>query len=196
MFHIEQLQHPVIRASDLRIGPGERVALSGSSGTGKSVCLRCLADLLPCEASLTLDGQHHRDMPAHVWRRQVMYMPAEPAWWSNRVADHFPEQLRLPFSRLGLSEDLLEQDPLRLSSGQRQRLALLRTLAREPRVLLLDEPTANLDDDNARKVEALLEEWSSAGGMLLFTSHDARQRKRLAGKLWRILDHEVVEQAW
>lgn len=196
MFRIESLQHPVVRASNLAIDHGQRVALSGSSGTGKSVFLQCLADLMPCESRLSLDDALHTSMSAHEWRRRVMYMPAEPAWWSKRVADHFPEQLRQPFSRLGLQEDLLEKDPLKLSSGQRQRLALLRALAREPAVLLLDEPTANLDEDNALRVEALLEDWSKAGGILLFTSHDPRQRKRLAQRLWRIIDGEIQEQEW
>ena len=196
MFRIDSVQHPVVHAQSLSIAPGERVALSGSSGTGKSVFLQCLADLIPCDAQLDLDEQAHTSMPAHRWRQQVMYMPAEPAWWSKRVADHFPEQLRQPFSRLGLQEDLLERDPLRLSSGQRQRLALLRVLAREPKVMLLDEPTANLDEDNALKVEATLADWCDQGGILLFTSHDPRQRKRLGQRLWRILEGEVKEQPW
>lgn len=196
MLQIDSLQHPVIRADNLTIAAGERVALAGSSGTGKSVFLQCLADLIPSQLTVSLDGVAHTDVKGHQWRQWLMYMPAEPAWWTKRVADHFPEQLRVPFSQLGLQEDLLERDPLRLSSGQRQRLALLRVLAREPRIMLLDEPTANLDEDNAQRVEAAIEKWCDKGGTVLFTSHDPRQRKRLGQRLWQIDDGAVQEHEW
>lgn len=196
MLHLQSLQHPVVSASDLSLADGDVVALSGSSGSGKSVFLRCLADLLPANQQMTLNGVPHTAMSAHAWRGRVMYVPAESAWWSNQVQDHFPEYLTVPFSSVGLTEDLLWQDPSRLSSGQRQRLALLRALARNPSVLLLDEPTANLDEKTAEQVEATLQHWAGKGVAILFASHDARQRKRLASRLWRVQNGTVEEQAW
>ncbi len=75
-----------------------------------------------------------------------------------------------------------------MSSGQRQRLALLRALAREPRVLLLDEPGSHLDTDSNHLMEAMLSDWLSQGHMAVVVSHDQTQRQRLGGHDWRLHD--------
>lgn len=195
LLHIARLEHPLVHATDLAVQAGERICLSAPSGAGKSVFLQCLADLLPNDASIDFDGQPREQIVAHQWRRLVCYVASESAWWSNRVIDHFPGQSSLPLSTLNLSNDLLERSPTGLSSGQRQRLALLRALAREPRVLLLDEPTANLDERNTDAVEALLQEWTGKGNALVFTSHNVQQQMRLATRRWSISDGRVEEQA-
>ena len=87
-------------------------------------------------------------MPAPEWRRRVALLPAEPRFWSATVAGHFPAgspSLPRELASLGLDARVRDADPARLSTGERARLALLRLLARSPEVLLLDEPTANLD---------------------------------------------------
>lgn len=181
-----------LQAAGLSLQPGDCVSLAGASGTGKSLFLRALADLLPHEGRLLLDGVDCADLPATDWRRQVMLVPPEAAWWAARVADHFPDG-RLPTaaSRLNLPGDIGARDPASLSSGESQRLAFLRALARRPRVLLLDEPTANLDADNARHLEAVLCEWLAGGGMAVLVSHDETQRQRLCNRHWQIRDNRV-----
>ncbi len=131
---------------DLQARRGECVCILGKSGSGKSVLLRLVADLDPGEGTVLLDGVDRNSGSGPAWRRRVVYQAAEPAWWGATVAEHFPEDTRELLAGwlvdVGLPGDVLQADITRLSTGERQRLALLRSLARKPAVLLLDEPTA------------------------------------------------------
>lgn len=195
LLDIRALEHPVIAAANLSVAAGERICLSAPSGAGKSVFLQCLADLLPHTGEVLFEGQSRAGIVAHQWRRLVCYVAAESAWWAPRVIDHFPDQCAPPLSQLQLDNSLLERAPAQLSSGQRQRLSLLRALARQPRVLMLDEPTANLDENNTDAVEALLQAWSEDGNALIFTSHNVQQQMRLATRRWVIRHGQVEESA-
>jgi len=180
---------------DLTLDTGECVGLSGPSGSGKTRFLRCVADLDVHEGRLWLDGTASESIPAHDWRRRVALLPAESAWWHDEVGPHFPsrpEPGRL--ESLGFSEEVLGWRVDRLSSGEKQRLAVLRLLAVEPRVLLLDEPTANLDQDNIDGVEALIEDYRrDRGAAAIWVSHDPRQLERVAGRRVRIAAGRFTE---
>lgn len=173
----------------LDIAPGERVVLMGPSGAGKSVLLRLVADLDPGQGEVQLDGRPRESFTGPAWRQQVMYVAAEPAWWSSELAEHFPtpgwQALPPLVLRLGLREAVLTTPVPQLSTGERQRLALLRALLRAPAVLLLDEPTAALDEDSTAAVETLLQEHQTAGLSLLWITHSRTQAQRLGGRcLW------------
>ena len=135
----------------LDVDAGDCVCISGASGTGKSQLLRALADLDPHEGQLWLASRPCTEMPAHEWRAAVGLLPPESSWWLPAVHEHFRDGMPVPLERVGLTTAILDKPVTRLSSGERQRLALLRLLANRPRVLLLDEPTANLDPDNTRR---------------------------------------------
>lgn len=167
---------------DLQLPPGTCALVTGRSGAGKSRLLRMVADLDPHEGQAWL-GEHARDtMPAPVWRRQVCYVPAEPGWWDDSVRVHFPHaELAAPLlARLGLPDDILDAPVARLSTGERQRLALLRALSPSLRCLLLDEPTAALDPDTAQRVVALLQDVKAAGVAILLVTHHPGQFDALA----------------
>jgi ABC-type iron transport system FetAB ATPase subunit len=172
---------------DFEIQAGECVAIQGPSGAGKSVLLRMLADLDPHEGEVFLDGRSSKAMPAPAWRAQVVYQAAEPAWWEATAGAHFSDAQRgfadKTLAALGLSPALLDTDIERLSTGERQRLALVRSLAAEPRVLLLDEPTAALDPDSVMRTEALLSSCLTRGMALLIVTHSADQAQRLAQRI-------------
>ena len=87
---------------------------------------------------------------------------------------------------LGLAPALLTQTVATASTGERQRLALIRTLLLEPRVLLLDEPTSGLDEDAAARVEAVLGERLAAGVAVLLVTHDGRLAERMGHRRLRI----------
>jgi ABC-type iron transport system FetAB ATPase subunit len=178
----------------LHVGPialqaarGECIAILGPSGSGKSVFLRLVADLDSGEGRVVLDDIDRAALSGPEWRRRVIYQAAEPAWWGMGVAEHFPagldrDMLAGWIAELGLPRDVLQADIARLSTGERQRLALLRSLAHRPMVLLLDEPTASLDPATTLAVEALLAREQAAGLTLLWVTHSHEQAVRVAAR--------------
>lgn len=165
----------------LTVQPTEVVCLSGPSGAGKTRLLRAVADLEPHQGAVAFNGTGQNDVPAHRWRRQVMLVPAESQWWEDRVLDHFPAGEVAGWQALGFREDPSHWEISRLSSGEKQRLSLLRALALAPGALLLDEPTANLDGATRQATETWLQERIAASGMpVLWVAHDADQIARVA----------------
>jgi len=158
---------------------GQCLGVSGPSGSGKSLMLRALADLDPHRGLVALDGADAGSMAAHTWRKRVGYLPASSAWWAERVGDHFAPGTVI--DSLGFGNEVLDWEVRRLSSGEKQRLGLLRMLAQSPKVLLLDEPSANLDPENAAAIEALLQAMLKEGSrVMILVSHDEAQLDRLA----------------
>jgi ABC-type bacteriocin/lantibiotic exporter with double-glycine peptidase domain len=181
------LQVHTLKGIDLQIEPGRCVGLTGPSGSGKSLFLRALADLDPHEGRVRLDGVEAGQMPAHQWRRLVGLLPAESAWWHDSVGPHLGEAPAEWLNALGFDAAVLDWQISRLSSGERQRLALLRLLVLRPKVLLLDEPTANLDHANIERVEALLAEVRrSRPLMVVWVSHDLEQLRRNCDPVYRV----------
>jgi len=180
----------------LSIATGEVVCISGASGSGKTRLLRAVADLEPHGGDCLLGDIRQSETPAHRWRRQVMMVPAESQWWHETVGEHFDagdapgdavQALDLPGEATSWSID-------RLSSGEKQRLALIRALVREPRALLLDEPTANLDAESIRRVERwLLEIIQHRELPTLWVAHDAEQIRRVSNRQFRIRDGRLRE---
>ena len=176
------------------VDAGECVCLTGPSGAGKSLLLRAIADLIPHQGDASLDDHLCSRMKPTLWRRQVGYLPAESHWWSDRVGDHFPQPHAESFQELGFGIDVLDWQISRLSTGERQRLALLRLLANQPRALLLDEPTASLDAIGVTRVETLLGKYRQEHqAPLLWVSHDSDQIARVAQRVFT-LRHGRVEE--
>lgn len=176
--------------------PGETLVLSGPSGTGKTLILRALADLDPHEGLVLLEGREQSDYAVTEWRRKVAYLPAESAWWSDEVGDHFTDGISIPWETLGFDASVRGWKISRLSSGERQRLAILRLLVNRPRMLLLDEPTANLDAGNTGLVERLIGDYlNDHSASAVWVSHDAEQRQRLGASVMMIVDGQWREQA-
>ncbi|QRY80672.1 ATP-binding cassette domain-containing protein [Pseudomonas sp. PDNC002] len=166
---------------DLDLEPGRCTVLSGPSGIGKSLLLRMIADLDPNQGAVSLGGMSRESQPAHVWRRWVTYVPAESGWWEDDVAAHFADldAARRLLPHVNLDPALLAAQVTQLSTGERQRLALVRALVQQPHFLLLDEPTAALDPASRERVEQLLLEIKAQGAGLLVVTHDPEQAGRL-----------------
>lgn len=197
MLETRQLQRLHVGPVTLQVEGGTCVSIEGRSGSGKSVLLRMIADLDPHEGDVLLDGQACSRMPAPQWRRRVSYVAAAAGWWNDRVGPHFRDAaaLRELLPRVGLASDVAQWEVARLSTGERQRLALLRAMTAENRVLLLDEPTSGLDAESTGVVEALLRERLAQGTTLLLVTHDPQQAVRLAHRRYRLVDGQLQESS-
>ena len=173
----------VLDGVSLSVDPGEIVDVVGPSGSCKSTLLRALARLLPdATGSLTLEGSPAQTIAPSRWRRLVALLPQKPTMVAGTIRDNLALPWRFAVHRdapapsdHALAEQLdrlgmdvaLDRDASRLSVGQAARVAFLRTLLTHPRVLLLDEPDAALDDVSADAMGALTAEFARvrvAGG--------------------------------
>jgi len=177
----------------LAIEKGECVGLSGRSGSGKTLFLRAIADMETHVGTICLDGTEQALIPAPAWRRQVALLPAESQWWSDTVGDHFATSAASGFKRLGFDADILAWPVSRLSSGERQRLALLRLMENQPHLLLLDEPTANLDEENSAKVEELIRTYrEETGAAVVWVGHHKVQLCRVASRFFEMENGRMI----
>jgi ABC-type iron transport system FetAB ATPase subunit len=169
----------------LQIAGGRVTGLQGASGAGKTLLLRAIADLDPHQGQARLGDMHCTQVPAPVWRKTVALLPAESFWWFDRVGEHFLQPLQeestARLEQLGFAREVMDWEVSRLSTGEKQRLAIARLLQNKPAALLLDEPTASLDAANIECVETLLLDYCRQQQVpLLWVSHDSGQLDRVA----------------
>jgi len=179
---------------DLSIDAGECVSLRGPSGSGKSLLLRAIADLDLHQGEVWLDDEACVQIPAPQWRRQVALLPVESQWWLDEVGAHFPGADCPWLAPLGFDEAALGWQVSRLSSGEKQRLALARALMNQPRVLLLDEPTASLDEASAAALETVVADYRDKNSAaVLWVSHSAAQAARVATRHYQLTPQGLQE---
>jgi len=188
---------PALRFADVEAAQGAQLLLRGPSGSGKSTLLALVAGLLtPRAGRVVVAGTDVGALPRgarDAWRGQALGFVPQRLHLSESLT--VAENLALPFvagglpvdhariaallQRLGL-DGLADRRPHELSVGQAQRVALARALMRRPRVLLADEPTANLDDAMSATVLDLLAEAARENeATLVIATHDARVAARL-----------------
>lgn len=199
LLRIDNLQYLDFPAFNLELYAGETISISGPSGIGKSLLLRAIADLDPHSGHVFLNDVECGSYPPEQWRRSVGLLSAESQWWEDIVADHFPQNalhdhpLSSWLESLRLNKTILSSQTSRLSSGEKQRLALIRLLLNHPKVLLLDEPTASLDASNTKHVETIISEYlQSENGGAIWISHDPEQAKRMATRHFRFEGKTLV----
>lgn len=195
MLNIENLRSDLFGPISFSVGAGECLALRGPSGAGKSLILRAIVDLDPNHGNVRLGDMRRDAVAAWRWRRNVALVPAESGWWADTVNEHFPaDALDLTLiQRFGLEEEVLNWPVSRLSTGERQRLAIIRALCLKPKALLLDEPTAALDTDNTEQVEAVIKEINQRRVPIVLVTHDDNQAKRLAHQTVHIASGKLTQ---
>jgi tungstate transport system ATP-binding protein len=186
----------------LAITPGAPTLIVGPNGAGKTSLLRLCMGLATPSAGRISWGGRTDSKPA---RRAILFQ--RPVMLRRTVAANVgyalaqagaPRSQRMPrvaalLDRVGLA-DLAQRPARRLSGGEQQRLALARALARDPEILLLDEPTANLDPAAARSVEEIVLMAAQSGIKIVMASHDLGQVRRLAGDVVFLVRGALCEQ--
>ncbi len=188
----------LFRGIDWGIQPSQRIALTGPPGSGKTLLLRALAQLDPLdEGEILWNGLPVPDSNIPDFRRHVVYMQQRPTLLEGTVE----ENLRFPFTLranqacawdrqkileclrlLGRDAEFLSRPREALSGGEAQFVSLLRVLQLEPEVLLLDEPTAALDEAGSQAIEQLVANWWNdlpGTRAWVWITHDARQADRV-----------------
>lgn len=194
----------VLRGLSARL-PAGASCLFGPSGSGKSTTLRLLDRLIDPDAGRVLyEGADVRERDVLELRREACLVPQLPALVEGTVADNVAYGPRLtgqefdagtPLELAGLDGGFAERPADQLSVGEQQRVMLARALALEPRVLLLDEPTAALDATATAAVEGTLEDLRSRTSIsIVLVTHSAAQARRLAEWVVRIDDGRAVAQ--
>lgn len=193
MLRVKSLEVFGLEPVSFQVEMGECIAVQGPSGSGKTVLLRALADLDGAKGQIFLDGTEHNTLSGPEWRKQVRYAAAEPGWWGETPREHFVSQegVETLVTALGLKGEQLDQSISRLSTGERQRMALVRAVIDEPSVLLLDEPTGALDAKATKQAEKLIKRHLKGGNAVILVSHDPQQVKRLADRKLTIRDGKV-----
>lgn len=192
---VDRLTSPIAGPFAFSIPGGGCMSVTGPSGSGKSLLLRMVADLDPNSGRVMLGGTERSGISAPGWRAQCPYVAATPGFWERTAAEHFNEgeQARA----LALAETMLF-DPARftapierLSTGERQRIALVRALMLDAPALLLDEPTGPLDLDATDAVAELLAKRIAAGMCLLLVTHDDGLAERLGSDRRTMRDRKL-----
>jgi tungstate transport system ATP-binding protein len=197
----------VLDLAALDIAPGEVLAVVGPSGAGKSTLLRLLNFLEPpTTGEIIFDGQPVAAGAPLALARQVTTVFQRPIMLAGSVWDNVAYGLRLrgqpdgaavdaALRRVGLAE-LARQPAHDLSGGEAQRTALARALVIQPSVLLLDEPTANLDPYNVGLIEDIVREQNQRHGTtVVLVTHNVFQARRLARRAALLLAGQLVEAA-
>lgn len=174
----------------LEIKEGEFVAVIGHSGSGKTTLFNMIAGLIrPTEGSVTIAGKNFtamKEKEMSVFRNENMGYVLQgqsflnnftildnvcmPAYLSSNVKE-FKERAMELLREIGL-EELANDYPSNLSGGEMRRVSIVRAMINNPKVLLADEPTSNLDPENAQKVMQMLRDISNAGTTVVLSTHE------------------------
>jgi ABC-type uncharacterized transport system, ATPase component len=194
----------IIKDVSIEIEAGEYISIMGSSGSGKSTFLKlCCYLISPTEGKIMFNGVDMTQQNPMELRKKISYCFQTPVLFGETVKDNlaFPyairkqnvdwERVKALFSRFNMGMDYVKRDIRNLSGGEKQRIALIRTLLFKPDILLLDEVTSALDVDNTLIVEKAIEALNREGITVLWVTHNPEQGKKYADELLTIEDGQI-----
>lgn len=201
---------PVLRLASLTIEPGDRITVTGPNGSGKTTLLNLLLRFIePASGSVQVGGADLAAIPTAAWRSQIAWLPQHPWLFPWSVAENIalgaPRAPRPAIERAaalaGAAEFIealpdgydtqLDERALRLSAGQRQKIALARLFLRDAPLVLLDEPTAHLDPASAAEVDRAISTLTAGRTVILITHRDGATRG--PGRMLVVRDGSLTE---
>jgi putative ABC transport system ATP-binding protein len=209
-YDLGRVQVHALAGASLRVDEGEFVSIIGPSGSGKSTLMNILGCLdRPTSGTYVLDGTPVEELDddglARVRSRMIGFVfqnynllprtsalenVATPLLYQGAGKRERLSRARAALERMGLA-DRLDHEPSELSGGQQQRVAIARALVTEPRLLLADEPTGNLDSHTGEEVLELFHELNRSGVTIVLITHDADVAVR-ASRQVHVLDGRVA----
>lgn len=194
----------ILKGVTISIDQGDYLSIVGPSGSGKSTFLKLCCHLIsPTEGTILYRSKSIMEQNPMELRKNIAYCFQTPYLFGKTVMDNisFPYHIRdikLDIQRIeelfalfNLDKEYLEKDVRNLSGGEKQRIALIRTLLFKPEILLLDEVTSALDVDNTLIVENVMKSLNDSGTTILWVTHNPEQSRRNAHKLLTIEAGEI-----
>jgi cell division transport system ATP-binding protein len=208
-----QAETPALSDINLKIPKGDFIFLTGQSGAGKSTLLKLLyADLSPTRGQVLIDGvnlsrltrsqipllrrsigvvfQDYKLLPNRTVLENVAITLEVLGWGKRDIGKKVYHILK----QMGL-EDKVNSTPLRLSGGEQQRVALARALVNDPKILIADEPTGNLDEENKEQILAIFKEANIRGTTVVVATHDRRVTVNSHRRVIHLEKGRIVEVA-
>lgn len=194
----------ILKNISVSIEPGDFISLVGPSGSGKSTFLKLCSHLIsPTSGDIFFKNKNMLQYNPTELRKSIAYCFQTPHLFGDRVLENikFPFAVRNEkynhkrveklFSLFGMSTDYLNRKVQNLSGGEKQRIALIRSLIFKPEILLLDEVTSALDEKNTQIVEKVIASLNKEGITLLWITHNPRQAIKYANKVLTIEAGEI-----
>ena len=211
VYRTGKLEYSALRGVNLRIDVGEMVAVVGPSGSGKTTIMNMITGIdRPTAGSVVVDGQQINELGEEqlaVWRGRNVGIVFQFFQLLPTLTALENAMLPLDFARKGSKRERLERGkhnlslvglgdkldhlPAELSGGEQQRVAIARALASDPKLIIGDEPTGNLDTQTAAEMFELLQRLNAEGKTVLYVTHDLELAAR-AGRVVTIRDGLVV----
>lgn len=197
----------ILKNLNLTIKRGDCISIVGPSGSGKSTLLKLCSDLIsPTKGEIVYNNKKYDDYNPVELRKKISYCIQIPYLFGSTVYDNleYPFKLRQKnidkdrvvkfLNDLNLNKDYLNKNIDSLSGGEKQRIALIRNLIFKPEILLLDEVTSGLDDENSEVVETLIKQLNKDGVTVLWITHDIKQSESIFNKRIHIQQGKVIRE--
>lgn len=194
----------ILNNINMSINKGDFISVVGHSGSGKSTLFKLCADLIsPTKGNIFYMDKDYLTYNPMELRKKIAYCFQTPNLFGDTVLDNlkFPYYIRnntVDYERIGklmesfkLTEDYLKKAVKNLSGGEKQRIALIRSLLYKPDILLLDEVTSALDTDNTCIVENVIKSLNEQGITIMWITHNPQQSKKYANKIVTIEDGKI-----